>query len=257
MKAYGGLSWEAMVEADPFPFSPPSLSVRIVAHYSRPVQLATKHVVMSLYDIGCDMVSQESFSFFDTYATLSVLGRSIGDIQIQKRPSASDADDQQTNLTKASSKQKTVNLNDRPEPAKMGEIFSITDTELPSFRVFGTFTGRNIAVSLLFAASLNALAQAAVPDREKKGVDINAVSAGATFSPTAFMLVQDLGFFYGDKRLSYNQAARAIACLWKMFLQMKKYGGLQFVIEDSGKTIGSGFMDGTFIRREASVARLN
>lgn len=256
MKAYGGLSWEARVGADPFPFSPPGLSIRLVARYFRPVQLAIKHVVMGLYEIGRDMVSQEPSSFFDTHATLSVLGRPIGDIQLQKRPSARVPDEMRKHLTTASSTKRNVSLIDSPEPARGGETFSIIDIELPSFRVSGKFTGKYIAVSRLFTASLDALAQAAVPDREEKGAHINAVSAGDTIYPYAFINVLDIGTFFGTQILSYNQAARAIVCLWRMFLEMKKYGGLEFVIEDSGERIGNGFIEGRDVQWKASVARL-
>ena len=257
MKAYGSLPWEARVGANPFPFSVPGLSIRLVAHYFPPAQLVVKHVVMGLYEMSCDMVSQEPPSFFDTHATLSLLGRPIGDIQIQKRPSAGVADDLRTKLTTASSTQTNVSLIDSPQPARGGETFSYRDIEVPSFRVSGTFTGQNIALSLLFTACSNALAQVAVPDHDRKGVDINAVSAGATFfSPYASILIQDMGAIYGPERLSYNQAARAIVCLWRMFLETKKYGGLKFVIEDSGEEIGNGSLDGKVIDREGSVARL-
>ncbi|KAG7006501.1 hypothetical protein G7Y79_00014g036760 [Physcia stellaris] len=261
MKAYGGLSWDARVGADPFPFSPPGLSIRLVARYFRPVQLSIKHIVMGLYEIGRDMVSQEPSSFFDTRATLSVLSRPIGDIQLQKRPSAGVSDDLRGNVTTASSTNKDVNSIDSPEPARGGETFSIVDIVLPSFRVSGKFTGKYIAVSRLFTASLNALAQAAVPDREEKGVHINAVSAGDRIYPYAFINILDIGGFFGTQMLSYNQAARAIVCLWRMFLEVKKYGGLEFIIEDSGERIGTGFIgtgfiDGRGVQGEASVASL-
>ena len=198
---------------------------------------------MGMYEIGCDMVRQQRpFSFYEAYALLALRHEIIAIVTIEKRPAT-------IPVAVGSSRTippmifQNISVNDIPRPAKKDEKFSITDHQLPTFRVFGTFTGEDVNRWSVFTALLNAFTQIAVHPQDDQRASITAESADSNVRSRVLFSLRDSGIFKEGDLFNYGQASRTIVNLWRMFLSEKKYGGLRFNVEFDGKNIGSGSID--------------
>ncbi|KAG7004730.1 hypothetical protein G7Y79_00023g053140 [Physcia stellaris] len=216
------LPWDSLIESDPFPIRPPGVPLWLTARHPAsmgPNRLRIQHLVMGMYEIGCDMVRQQRpFNFYEAYALLALRHEIIAIVTIEKRPA-------------------TI-------PVAKDETFSITDYQQPTFRVFGTFTGEDVNRWSVFTALLSALTQIAVHPQDDKRASITAESADSNMRSRVLFSLRDSGIFEEGELFNYGQASRTIVNLWRMFLSEKKYGGLRFNVEFDDKNIGSGSIDG-------------
>lgn len=194
-----------------------------------------------MYDIGVLMAGAQPVNYYRAIANLSVNNQEVGKVMIEERLSAGDA-----NTTVGGVQRQSLGVLNTPLLAERGDVFSISDPHDRDFRVRGTFTGENPPIAKLFTASLNAMAQAAIHSVPQKVAEpINAISAGDTgFSYALVGIIDTAEVFESSGELRYGQVLQAIACLWRMFRAMGKFGGLEAVIEFRGKEIGNVAVEG-------------
>ena len=238
------LPWDSLIASDPFPIRPPGVPLWLTARHPAPMgpnRLRIQHLIMGMYEIGCDMVrKQRPFSFYEAYALLSLHHETIAIVTIEKRPATIPVD-VGSRRTIPPMVFQNISVNDIPRPAKKGETFSITDYQQPAFRVVGTFTGEDVGIRSVFTALLSALSQIAVHPQENKRASIESVDDNVF--ARAYFSLHDSGMGEGRGLLSYGQASIAILNLWKVFLAEKKYGGLRFKVEFDGEEIGYGSIE--------------